>query len=227
MTGTGRNVVTMATDSMGSELEQRDGSTLQFDSYPRNSMQHSYRLDQRLHMLRDEVRTMTRDKERGEQVWRDRLQRCQRQLKAKEEEMSRQSQYFENFKTQLQHKISLARDREQSLQNRIYTLEKQLLDMTCGNEREAEKDIQGGPVKDATQTPSEARLQGFILSLQEDLRVLLEREEHGMTERRRLMEQLQEAQENSHLLGCKVEEMKAEEQQLKLSESSLMRRLES
>ncbi|KAF3838431.1 hypothetical protein F7725_010199 [Dissostichus mawsoni] len=265
----------MATDSMGSELQQRDGSTLQFDSYPRNrevreepaatalsanlcppppSMQHSYRLDQRLHMLRDEVRTMTRDKERGEQVWRDRLQRCQRQLKAKEEEMSRQSQYFENFKTQLQHKISLARDREQSLQNRIYTLEKQLLDMTVsaatgltkisaerekerkrekrrggwqwqssvGNEREAEKDIQGGPVKDATQNPSEARLQDFILSLQEDLRVLLEREEHGMTERRRLMEQLQEAQENSHLLGCKVEEMKAEEQQLKLSESSLM-----
>ncbi|XP_034086860.1 trichohyalin isoform X3 [Gymnodraco acuticeps] len=269
MTGTGRSVVTMATDSMGSELEQRDGSTLQFDSYLRN------RLDQRLHMLRDEVRMMTRDKERGEQVWRDRLQRCQRQLKAKEEEMSRQSQYFENFKTQLQHKISLARDREQSQQNRIYTLEKQLLDMTVsaatgltkisavritagtlthweeqerlpptrgegegeeegkeerrrqwqssvGNEREAEKDIQGGPVKDATQTPSEARLQGFILSLQEDLRVLLEREEHGMTERRRLMEQLQESQENSHFLGCKVEEMKAEEQQLKLSESSLM-----
>ncbi|XP_033949004.1 trichohyalin-like isoform X2 [Pseudochaenichthys georgianus] len=238
-------------------------------------MQHSYRLDQRLHMLRDEVRMMTRDKERGEQVWRDRLQRCQRQLKAKEEEMSRQSQYFENFKTQLQHKIRLARDREQSQQNRIYTLEKQLLDMTVsaatgltkisavritagtlthweeqerlpptrgegegeeegkeerrrqwqssvGNEREAEKDIQGGPVKDATQTPSEARLQGFILSLQEDLRVLLEREEHGMTERRRLMEQLQESQENSHFLGCKVEEMKAEEQQLKLSESSLM-----
>ncbi|KAK5897057.1 hypothetical protein CesoFtcFv8_010155 [Champsocephalus esox] len=265
----------MATDSMGSELEQRDGSTLQFDSYPRNSMQHSYRLDQRLHMLRDEVRMMSRDKERGEQVWRDRLQRCQRQLKAKEEEMSRQSQYFENFKTQLQHKIRLARDREQSQQNRIYTLEKQLLDMTVsaatgltkisavritartlthweeqerlpptrgegegeeegkeerrrqwqssvGNEREAEKDIQGGPVKDATQTPSEARLQGFILSLQEDLRVLLEREEHGMTEWRRLMEQLQESQENSHFLGCKVEEMKAEEQQLKLSESSLM-----
>ncbi|XP_010764195.1 trichohyalin-like isoform X2 [Notothenia coriiceps] len=275
MTGTGRSVVTMATDSMGSELEQRDGSTLQFDSYPRNSMQHSYRLDQRLHLLRDEVRTMTRDKERGEQVWRDRLQRCQRQLKAKEEEMSRQSQYFENFKTQLQHKISLARDREQSQQNRIHTLEKQLLDMTVsaatgltkisavritagtlthweeqerlpptrgegegeeegkeerrrqwqssvGNEREAEKGIQGGSVKDATQTPSEARLQGFVLSLQEDLRVLLEREEHGMTERRRLMEQLQESQENSHFLGCKVEEMKAEEQQLKLSESSLM-----
>ncbi|XP_031718778.1 trichohyalin-like isoform X2 [Anarrhichthys ocellatus] len=306
-TGTGSSSVTMATDSMGSDLEQSAGSTQQCDGYLRNrigelvrserslvlqlyqlasashrpSMQHSQRLDQRLHRLREEVRTMTQDKERGEQVWRDRLQRCQRQLKAKEEEMSRQSQYFENFKTQLQHKVSLARDREQSLQNRIYTLEKQLLDMTVsaatgiatisavritagtvthweGQERlppmrgegegeeerkeerrrqwqpsvghkregglEGEKEIQGERVKETNS--NEARLQGFILSLQEDLRVLLEREEGGMTERRGLMEQLQEAQENSHFLGCKVEGMKAEVQQLKLSEKSLMEEVE-
>ncbi|XP_059201987.1 cingulin-like [Centropristis striata] len=40
------------------------------------------------------------------------------------------------------------------------------------------------------------------------------------------MEQLQEAQENSHFLGCKVEEMKVEVQQLKLSESSMMKEVE-
>lgn len=209
------------------------------------------------------------------------MQRCQRQLKAKEEEMSRQSQYFENFKTQLQHKLSLSRDREQILQNRIYTLEKQLLDMTVsaatgiatisavritagtvthweeqerlppmrgegeGEEErkeerrrqwqpsvgykrdgglEGEKEIQGERVKETNS--NEARLQGFILSLQEDLKVLLEREEGGMTERRGLMEQLQEAQENHHFLDCKVEEMKAEVQQLKLSQSSLMEEVE-
>ncbi|XP_056238785.1 centromere-associated protein E isoform X2 [Seriola aureovittata] len=251
-------------------------------------MQHSQRLDQRLHMLREEVRTMTQEKERGEQVWRERLQRCQRQLKAKEEEMSRQSQYFENFKTQLQHKLSLARDREQSLQNRIYALEKQLLDMTVsaatgmatisavritagtvthwveqerltsmrgegegeeerkeerrkqcqpsvgmereggreGDEGKTEKEREGGRNKETKQSSNEARLQVFILSLQEDLRVLLEREEDGMTERRGLMEQLQEAQENSQFLGSKVEEMKAEVHQLKLSESSLMEEVE-
>ncbi|XP_018535418.1 uncharacterized protein LOC108885530 isoform X2 [Lates calcarifer] len=295
-------------------LEQRAGSAVQSDSYLRNrirelersekslllqlyqlasashlpSMQHSQRLDQRLHMLREEVRTMTQEKERGEQVWRERLQRCQRQLKSKEDELSRQSQYFENFKTQLQHKLSLARDREQSLQNRIYTLEKQLLDMTVsaatgnatiravritagtvthwgqqdrltfmrgegegeeekkeerrkqwqpsvgaerdggreGDEGKAEKETEGGRNKDAEQNSNEARLQGFILSLQEDLRVLLEREEDGMTERRGLVEQLQEAQENSHFLGCKVEEIKAEVHQLRLSESSLMGEVE-
>ncbi|XP_076594940.1 uncharacterized protein LOC143325616 [Chaetodon auriga] len=295
-------------------LEQSEVSTLQSDSYLRNrirqlerserslllqlcqlasashlpSMQHSQRLDQRLHMLREEVRTMTQEKERGERVWRDRLQRCQRQLKAKEEEMSRQSQYFENFKIQLHHKLSLVRDREQSLQNRIYTLEKQLLDMTVsaatgtatisavritagtvkhwedqerlpatrgegegeeerkeerrkqwqssvgtereggqeGNEGKTEKAMQGEGVKDTKLSPNEARLQGFILSLQEDLRVLLEREENGMTERRGLQEQLQEAEENSHLLACKVEEMKVVVHQLKLSESCLMEEVE-
>ncbi|XP_070770016.1 trichohyalin-like [Enoplosus armatus] len=248
------------------------------------SMQHSQKLDQRLHVLREEVRAMTQEKERGERIWRDRLQRCQRQLKAKEEEMTRQSQYFENFKTQLQHKLSLARDREQSLQNRIYSLEKQLLDMTvsaatgmstisaaritagtvthweelsmrgegegeeerkeerrrqwqpsvgtereggrAGDEGKTEEEIPTGRVKDTKQDSNEARLQGFILSLQEDLRVLLEREENGVTERRGLMEQLQEAQENSHFLGCKVEEIRAEVHQMKLSESSLMEEVE-
>ncbi|XP_033488899.2 uncharacterized protein LOC144458250 [Epinephelus lanceolatus] len=305
--GTGSSSVAMVTDSVGADMEQSARSVLRSDSYLRNrirrlersersllqqlsqlassshlpSMQHSQRLDQRLYMLREEVRTMTKEKEQGEQVWRDRLQRCQRQLKAKEDEMSRQSQYFENFKAQLQHKLSLARDREQSLQNRIYVLEKQLLDMTVsaatgmatigavritaasvthreeqerlppmrgegegeeerkeerrrqwqpsvGTDREggqdAGKEIQGGRVKDTNS--NEARLQGFILSLQEDLRVLLEREEDGVTERRGLMDQLQEAQESSHVLGCKVEEMKAEVHQLKLSESSLMEEME-
>lgn len=232
--------------------------------------------------------TQTQEKERGERVWRERLQRCQRQLKAKEDEMCRQSQYFENFKTQLQHKLSLACDREQSLQTRIYTLEKQLLDMTVsaatgmvtiraaritagtvtqmeekdrfpsmrgegegeeekkeerrrqwqpsvgiergerqeGDEGKTAKDVEGGRIKDGKQTSNEARLQGFIISLQEDLRVLLEREEDRMTEQRGLMEQLHEAQENNHFLGCRVEEMKVEVHQLKLSESSLMEEVE-
>ncbi|XP_056132338.1 trichohyalin-like [Lampris incognitus] len=252
------------------------------------SMQHSQRLDQRLRMLREEVRTMTQEKERGDRVWRDRLQRCQTQLRVKEEEMGRQSQYFENFKTQLLHKLSLARDREQSLQTRVHALEKQLLDMkvstatnmaslttasiTAGSlsnreeqgsppclrgegegEEEGEKEerrrqwksrpwCQGGVGKqggeleteemegergnDKERFSNEARLRGFILTLQEDLSVLLEREEQGLAERRLLTEQLQEAQESSHFLGCRMEEMKAEVQRLRLSENSLMEGVE-
>ncbi|XP_014880721.1 myosin-10-like [Poecilia latipinna] len=251
-------------------------------------MQLSHKLDQTLHMLRQEVRTMSQEKEREEHAWRERLQRCQRQLKAKDEEMSRQAQYFESFKIKLQQKLNLARDREQSLQNRIYSLEKQLLDVTVScatgmatitavritagtvkhmnepdklqsmrgegegeeehkeerkkrsqpnvgplsNERtkvdESKTDsvIEGGRDKETKHTSKEARLQSFIISLQEDLKVLLEREEDGMTERRKLLEELQEAQENSHFLGCTVEEMKAELHQLRQSESSMMEEVE-
>ncbi|XP_016533947.1 trichohyalin isoform X2 [Poecilia formosa] len=251
-------------------------------------MQLSHKLDQTLHMLRQEVRTMSQEKEREEHAWRERLQRCQRQLKAKDEEMSRQAQYFESFKIKLQQKLNLARDREQSLQNRIYSLEKQLLDVTVScatgmatitavritagtvkhmnepdklqsmrgegegeeeqkeerkkqwqpnvgplsNERtkvdESKTDsvIEGGRDKETKHSSKEARLQSFIISLQEDLKVLLEREEDGMTERRKLLEELQEAQENSHFLGCTVEEMKAELHQLRQSESSMMEEVE-
>lgn len=199
--------------------------------------------------------------------------------------MSRQSQYFQNFKAQLQHKLSLSRDKEQSLQNRIYTLEKQLLDMavsaatgrvtqcpvritaagsgtlcedqerlpslrgegegeeekredawkqwqpSVGDERKGNQQgvqgvieipEEGERTKETNANSNESRLQDFILSLQEDLRVLLEREEVGLTEQRKLMEQLQDAQEKSHYLGCKAEKMEAQVKQLQLSESSLM-----
>ncbi|XP_015248953.1 PREDICTED: janus kinase and microtubule-interacting protein 1 isoform X2 [Cyprinodon variegatus] len=246
-------------------------------------MQLSQSLDQRLHMLRQEVRTMSQENDREEQVWRERLQRCQKQLKAKDEEMSRQSQYFENFKAQLQQKLSLARDREQSLQKRIYSLEKQLLDVTVSSatgmatitavritagtviysdeidrlaslrgegegeeenkdnrrkrwqpnvpavirerprfdEGKTESDTEEGRDKEPNISSNETRLQNFIFSLQEDLKVLLEREEAGTTERGKLLEELQEAHENGHFLGCKVEELKAELLQLRQSESSL------
>ncbi|XP_028314658.1 trichohyalin-like isoform X2 [Gouania willdenowi] len=230
-------------------------------------MQPSQRLDQRLHMTREELQTMSEEEERGEQVCRAKLLRCQRQLKAKEEELSRQSQYFQNFKIQLQRKLSVSRDREQSLLSRIYALEKQLLDMTVSaatgmatmkaaritagivtyleeqergegeGEEEAkedrkrqqrpsvgnESDAEGSRNMDIT---NGTRLQSFIISLQEDLRVLLEREEQWMTEQRSLTEQLQEAQERSSFLGCRAEEMKAEVQQLKLSESCWMEEVE-
>lgn len=89
-------------------------------------------------------------------------------------------------------------------------------DVMTGDEVQAERAI--NREKDS----NEARLQGFILSLQEDLRVLLEREDHSVTVQRGLMEQLQEAQENNQLLSCQVKELKAQVTQLKLSESSLI-----
>ncbi|KAJ3587182.1 hypothetical protein NHX12_010780 [Muraenolepis orangiensis] len=214
--------------------------------------------------------------------------RCQNQLKAKEEEMGRQSEYFHHFKTQLQHKLRLSRDREQLLQGRVHALERQLLDaavstatnMTAGRtttagscfavtprsaapppgeervpclreegegeeggemrrrrrrwrrrRRRSRRKRGGGRGKDgrrglgACQGAMEG-LRSFILGLQEDLRALLEREEKGLAERRGLSEQLQEAQESGHLLGCRLEEKGAEVLRLQHSESTLLEELE-
>lgn len=233
------------------------------------------------------VSTQAEENGRVEQVWRDRLQRCQRQLKAKEDEMSSQSQYLETFKSQLQQRLNQALDREQRLQKRIFALEKQLLDTSVsaatgtaaisavkiasnttsaqlgnrerlpsmrgegeGEERNEDRRkqqqpsvgikseeqegnavvtgdlVEAGRGNETERDLTEARLQGFILSLQEDLRVLLEREDHSVTVRRGLMEQLQEAQEKNQLLSCKVEEMKAQVNQPKMSESSLNEEVE-
>ncbi|CAL8330520.1 unnamed protein product [Gadus morhua 'NCC'] len=292
------------------ELERSETALLQQLSqlatgatpHRRPSMHHTQRLDQRLHSLRDEVRIVSHEKERGERVWRERLLRCQNQLKAKEEEMGRQSQYFHHFKTQLQHKLGQARDREQGLQNRLHALEKQLLDVTVsaattmtavmttkmaapcvavatgpgedrvpclreegegeeGGERkkkEEEEEEEEEEEKGRTRWPTRpgrrlvagdsgsaedadlekgggveeergmgvAKLQSFILGLQEDLRALLEREEQGQAERRGLSEQLQEAQEGGHLLGCRLEEKGAEVRRLQQSESVLLEEVE-
>ncbi|CAB1325281.1 unnamed protein product, partial [Coregonus sp. 'balchen'] len=262
------------------------------------SMPQRQRLDERLHALREEVRSMSQEKERGDRVWRERLQRCQAQLRAKEEEMGRQSQYFEHFKSQLHHKLGLARDREQGLQTRLHQLERPVLEMnvsaatniapvntasinsvTAANvnpimvptsgqqrpeterlphpreegegeeedeeenkqsrhygqplqqkqgadDREIEGEREGEEGEEGESLGGEARLRSFIFSLQEDLRVLLEREEQGLAEQRGLMEQLQEVQENNHFLSCTLEEMRTVVHRLKLTESSLMEEVE-
>lgn len=218
----------------------------------------------------DFVSAQTEEKGQVEQVWRERLQRCEGQLKAKEDEMTSQSQYFQTLKTQLQQRLNQALDREQSLQRRVFALEKQLLDMTVsaatgtaaisavritantisarweaqerlpstrgegegeeerkedcrkqqqlsvgtksegreGNDVMTGDEVQPERASDREKDSNEARLQGFILSLQEDLRVLLEREDHSVTVQRGLMEQLQEAQENNQHLSCQVKELK-------------------
>lgn len=66
-------------------------------------------------------------------VWRERRQCCQAQLRAKEEEMGCHSQYFEHFKSQLQLKFGLARDKEQGLQTRVYQLERHGLEMSVSS----------------------------------------------------------------------------------------------
>ncbi|KAG7461942.1 hypothetical protein MATL_G00196390 [Megalops atlanticus] len=201
------------------------------------------RQEDKLHMLREEVRTMTLDKERCERVWKERLHRCQHQVKMKEEEMKRQSEYFEHYKQKLQQKLGLSKEREQGLQSRVFQLEREVIDLTATAallrtelERQApgrgtpppdaEAEEAPGPGDEPGSPPGEGRLKGFISSLQEDLRELLGREEAGLAERRGLREGLQDAEDNVEFLSRKLEDFRSRIHELKLSESALLEEVE-
>ncbi|XP_036407702.1 rootletin-like [Megalops cyprinoides] len=201
------------------------------------------RQEDKLHMLREEVRTMALDKERCERVWKERLHRCQHQVKMKEEEMKRQSEYFEHYKQKLQQKLGLSKEREQGLQSRVFQLEREVIDLTATaallrTELERQAPGRGAPPLDAEaeeapglgdepgSLPGEGRLKGFISSLQEDLRELLGREEAGLAERRGLREGLQDAEDNVEFLSRKLEDFRSRIHELKLSESALLEEVE-
>ncbi|KAJ8390254.1 hypothetical protein AAFF_G00108230 [Aldrovandia affinis] len=149
------------------------------------------RQEDKLHMLREEVHSMALDKERCDRVWKERLHRCQSQVKMKEEEMKRQAGEAGPAGTPTPEGGG-------------------------GEEEEEEERIAGG----------ERRLKSFISSLQEDLRVLLGREEAGFAERRGLREGLQEAEDNVEFLTHKLEDFRSRIHQLKLSEGALLEEVE-
>ena len=171
------------------------------------------------------------DKERCDRVWKERLHRSQNQTKAKEEEMKRQSEYFEHYKQKLQQNLGFSKEREQSLQGRVFQLERQVIDLTASAAQvrtelerrvpvaasllEQEDEEEGGPA-------NEGRLKSFVSSLQADLRELLGREETGLAERRALRDGLQDAEDNVEFLSHKLEDFRSRIHQLKLSESALL-----
>lgn len=180
------------------------------------------------------------DKERCDRVWKERLHRCQNQMKAKEEEMKRQSEYFEHYKQKLQQKLGFSKEREQSLQGRIFQLERQVIDLTASaaqlrTELESRAPVAAPPPEEELEDEeeeeegglgNEGRLKSFVSSLQADLRELLGREEAGLAERRALREGLQDAEDNVEFLSHKLEDFRSRIHQLKLSESALLEEVE-
>ncbi|XP_064199628.1 rootletin-like isoform X1 [Anguilla rostrata] len=198
------------------------------------------RQEEKLHMLREEVRSMALDKERCDRVWKERLHRCQNQMRAKEEEMKRQSEYFEHYKQKLQLKLGFSKEREQSLEGRVFQLERQVIDLTASAAQLRTELERRGPVvapppeeeqeveeeEEEGGSGNEGRLKSFVGRLQADLRELLGREEAGLAERRALREGLQDAEDNVEFLSHKLEDFRSRIHQLKLSESALLEEVE-
>ncbi|KAJ8262107.1 hypothetical protein GJAV_G00162300 [Gymnothorax javanicus] len=198
------------------------------------------RQEEKLQLLREEVRSMALDKERSDRVWKDKLHRCQNQMRVKEVEMKRQSEYFEHYKQKQERKLGFSKEREQALQGRVFQLERQVIDLTASAAQLRTEPRRRAPVAapplEAEQeeqveekeggSRNEGRLMSCISSLQADLRDLLGREEAGLAECMALREGLQEAEDNVEFLSHKLEDFRSCVHQLKLSESALLEEVE-
>nr|XP_023653026.1 myosin-14-like isoform X2 [Paramormyrops kingsleyae] len=187
------------------------------------------RQEERLGMLREDVQSLRTEKERSERVWKERLRRCQEQLRTKEEEMKMQSDYFEHFKLKQQRKLRLAREYEHALRRRVYELEREAVDLTATAallRAELVRRPSGEPPEQEGWEEERDKLNVLISGLQEDLRELLGCEEAGQEERRALLERLQAAEDNGEFLSHRLEDLRSRIQQLRLSEERLQAELE-
>nr|XP_015200400.1 PREDICTED: uncharacterized protein C4orf50 homolog isoform X2 [Lepisosteus oculatus] len=203
------------------------------------------RQEDKLQMLKEEIQNMVSEKEKLEKVWKEKLHRFQNQIKMKEEEMRKQSEYFEHYKQKLKCKLGFMKEREQGLQGQIFKLEREIIKLTASaallrtelekhtldstafarGQRLAELDVADTRITSFLDG-GEDKIKGFIRSLQEDLNNLLEREEASHMERRELKDRLQDAEENEEFLSRKLEDFRSRIHELKLSESSLLEELE-
>ncbi|XP_051784163.1 GRIP and coiled-coil domain-containing protein 2-like isoform X2 [Erpetoichthys calabaricus] len=193
------------------------------------------------HLWREEIETVTAEKEKSEKVLKEKLRRLQEQKKAKEEEMKAQSAYFEHYKQKVQQKLMLLRDREQSLQSKVFLLEKEIIEVLTSEaivkaELERHKlDLkksnrkQGANDSEAETTcskESEDVIKEYICSLQKDLNSFLDKEEDNHRKCKELQDRLERAEENEEFLTKKLSDFRSRIHELKLSESCLIEEMQ-
>ncbi|XP_051896888.1 myosin-13-like [Pristis pectinata] len=197
-----------------------------------------------------DLRNMLTEKERTEEVLKGKLWRLQSQLRMKEDEMNKQSEYFEHYKQRQQQLMVKLREREQSLQNQVFKLERERIDLNATSivlKTELQqvtakftklekactrrsKDLSEHDM-DLTNMESclldgENQIKEQILVLQDDLKRLLEKEAANNQEREQFRERLQQAEDNESFLTRKLEDFRSRIHELKLSESSLQEQIE-
>ncbi|XP_032876992.1 uncharacterized protein C4orf50 homolog isoform X2 [Amblyraja radiata] len=196
------------------------------------------------------LRNELTEKERAEEILKGKVWRLQNQLRMKEDEMNKQSDYFEHYKQRHQHLMVKLREREQSLQNQHFKLEMEKIDLNAlsivlkselqqvtAKFTKLEK-AHSGRSKDLSEHDPDLnnmescllggadQIKEQILILQVDLRNLLEKEEANNQEKDQLLERLQRAEDNESFLTHKLEDFRSRIHELKLSESSLQEQME-
>ncbi|XP_072898740.1 uncharacterized protein [Hemitrygon akajei] len=203
------------------------------------------------------LRNVLTDKESTEEmlkgnegILKGKLCRLQNQLRMKVDEMNKQSEYFEHYKQRQQQLTMKLRERELSLQNQLFKLEREKIDLNATSivlkselhqvtakftklEKAHMRRNRDGSEHDVDLTNMEScllsgedHIKEQILVLQNDLKSLLEKEAANNQEREQFQERLQQAEENESFLTHKLEDFRSRIHELKLSESSLQEQIE-
>ncbi|XP_059821242.1 golgin subfamily B member 1-like isoform X5 [Hypanus sabinus] len=203
------------------------------------------------------LRNVLTDKESTEEmlkgnegILKGKLCRLQNQLRMKVDEMNKQSEYFEHYKQRQQQLTMKLRERELSLQNQLFKLEREKIDLSATSivlkselhqvtakftklEKAHMRRNRDGSEHDTDLTnmgscllSGEDHIKEQILVLQNDLKSLLEKEAANNQEREQFQERLQQAEENESFLTHKLEDFRSRIHELKLSESSLQEQIE-
>ncbi|XP_078260439.1 uncharacterized protein LOC144596125 isoform X2 [Rhinoraja longicauda] len=196
------------------------------------------------------LRNELTEKERAEEILKGKVWRLQNQLRMKEDEMNKQSDYFEHYKQRQQQLMVKLREREQSLQNQHFKQEMEKIDLKAISivlkselqqitakftklEKAHSRWSKDLSEHDPDLNKMESCLLGGadqikeqILILQVDLRNLLEKEAANNQEKDQFLERLQRAEDNESFLTHKLEDFRSRIHELKLSESSLQEQME-
>ncbi|GCC27346.1 hypothetical protein chiPu_0005770 [Chiloscyllium punctatum] len=190
------------------------------------------------------------EKEKSEEMLKGKLWRLQNQLRMKEDEMKKQSEYFEHYKQKQQQQMVKLREREQFLHSQIFKLDRERIDLNATSvilktelqqatakftklenaHSKRSKDLSEHDTELVNMARSmaerENQIKDSILVLQDDLNKLLEKEEATNVEREQLRERLQQAEDNEDFLTHKLEDFRSRIHELKLSESNLQEQTE-
>ncbi|XP_069779216.1 golgin subfamily A member 6-like protein 7 [Narcine bancroftii] len=196
------------------------------------------------------LRNTLTEKERTEEMLKGKVCRVQNQLRMKEDEMNKQSEYFEHYKQRQLQLMAKLREREQCLQNQVFKLERERIDLNATSivlqtelqqvtekftklekactrrskgHSEDNKDLAN---KGSCLLDGEKQLKEQILVLQDEVKNLLEKEEINNQEKEQLLERLQQTEDNENFLTRKLEDFRSRIHELKLSESSLQEQIE-
>ncbi|XP_030347252.1 uncharacterized protein C4orf50 homolog isoform X3 [Strigops habroptila] len=208
------------------------------------------RVKGKLRHIQEDLINLVETQEKSEKKQKEKLRWLQEQLKTKDDEIKKQSEYFEHYKQRQRQQTAVLRERECCLRSEVSSLEKQVLDLSA---RVAllTSELEGGMVQYLQQKLESAfsGTQGYNHSDVEimELKTCIENVEHNMKshlealqqnleflrekegnrrEQADLLTELQCSQDTEDFLRRKLEESCRHVYSLKLSEIKLQEKME-